>query len=123
MPSPESLEVARITRTTLGKGEQHRGMMSSGLYLEGNHWGQVFGGWRLDRYDKEISKGVADAALGIWVAGVLRVAEVDDWSELPGKFVRIQRENGTITRIYHILDDAIYFDPKEEFSANTGGDN
>ena len=115
-----SLEVARITRITLGKGEQHHGLMSSFLYLEsGNHTVQGFGGYRLDRYDRTLDKEVADAALGIWVAGVLRVAKVDDWSELEGKFVRIQRENGTINRIYHILDDAIYFDPKEEFSAKS----
>ena len=120
MPSPEPLEVARIGRASLGKGEQHHGMMSSFLTLEGKGWGQSFGGYALDGpYSNEKRDRLCNTALGIWVAGVLRVAEVDDWSELPGKFVRIQRDGGIIKRIVHILDDAIYFDPKEEFSANT----
>lgn len=91
---------AVIRRATLGF-EDH-GLLSSFVDLNYGSSGQGFGGFALG----------GDYA-SRWIAGVLRVAEVDDWSKLPGRPVRALADFGKVHAIRHILDDRIEFRPWE----------
>ena len=104
--------IARIKSTSLGV--ENHGIMSSYLHLEGDHWGQGFGGLSLDEYDPVAKRRKPHLAMGLWIAGCLRVADASDWNDLPGKFVRAERDGGLIKRIRHILKDDVVFDPLSE---------
>lgn len=47
-----------------------------------------------------------------WIRGILDAAGAGRWSDLKGKNVRVEIENGLISRVGHIVDDT-WFDPKE----------
>jgi hypothetical protein len=53
-----------------------------------------------------------------WIMSVLRAADVEDWSKLKGRSVRVRREtgwNGKIRGIGHIIKDDRWFMPEEAF--------
>ncbi|MGA0564132.1 hypothetical protein ACO2RV_16935 [Ancylobacter sp. VNQ12] len=65
-----------------------------------------------------------------WIVGVMRAADVEDWSKLTGRTVRVKRSGpglvGMITAIGHIVKDDRWFDATAAFdqlaaSAATGG--
>lgn len=87
------IENAKIRNTFLGK-EDH-GIPSSMLSLEGDCWGQGFGGHDL-RFE---GKGVA------LLMGILDTLRVDSWEKLPGTLVRVRRVNGRICAVGHIVED------------------
>lgn len=109
MTTPETN--ARIRNTSLGY-EDH-GILTAMIHLEGDGWGQGFGGWALDgKPDPSNPKAgrVPTEETGRWVAGILKALEVESWEKLPGTMVRIRREgnagwNGTIVAIGHIYKD------------------
>jgi hypothetical protein len=94
---PEELETrnAKITDTFLGI-EDH-GILTFNLYLEGNGWGQSFGGYSCS--GKFLSEAVEE---------ILKVVGVDSWEKLPGMNVRIQGTHSRVARIGHILKDEWY---------------
>ena len=52
-----------------------------------------------------------------FIMGVLRAADVEAWSDLPGKTVRVMKEHCKVHAIGHIVKDDRWFDPKEAFKA------
>jgi hypothetical protein len=105
------IENARIERTTLGV-EDH-GFMTVWLHLSFGRGGQGFGGHALD--DKPKATGMPRRPTAYGLAYIMRVMEavgVDRWENLPGKHVRIARNeyNGLIVAIGHIIEDK-WFDP------------
>ena len=105
------IENMRIDSTMLGF-EEH-GILSSTLYLRSERVGQGFGGYSLGGLD-----GIGSAAAGLWLARVLKTVGVSKWEDLPGKYVRVERDHSrsTIKKIGHITDDK-WFDVGAEMDA------
>ena len=100
------IENAKIANTFLGI-EDH-GILTAQLMLEGPAWGQVFGGMALDGPCKVNGKfvGRRGHAFGMdWIRHLLEVLEIESWEKVAGVHVRIERENGRIERIGHLLKD------------------
>lgn len=108
---------AKITRTMFGI-EDH-GILTFYLHLEGDGWGQGYGGYSLDGYDestKERSIGYGGGLIAM--KKIMEVVGVRTWEDLPGKYVRIQRQNEhahEIVRLGHVVQDR-WVSLREEFS-------
>jgi hypothetical protein len=98
---------AKIKSVLLGY-EDH-GILTCYLNLEQQSTGQGFGGYRLD------APKDGNSYLGtFWIKRILETVGVREWSELVGKYVRVDGEEyGDITGIGHITDDN-WFYPKKE---------
>ena len=96
------IENGKITSTTLGYGS---GCLQFWVTIEGEQWGQSFGGWTLDSPpsehggDREPSE-----ACGRAIAGLLNVFEIQRWEDLTGQFCRVERNSlmAPIDAIGHI---------------------
>ena len=78
-------------------GVEDHGILTSYVFVQfgGSHQG--YGGYGLDnRY------------CAAWIKGVCRAVGVDNWKDLKGKYVRIQREDGRIICIGHIVEERWY---------------
>ena len=98
------IESARISN------DDH-GHLSAWLMLDYGSSCQGFGGYALFR------PAIKQCFAGLFIWRCLEVAGVSDWSDLPGKTVRVRRPdelNGTIHSIGHIVKD-VWFCPREEF--------
>lgn len=97
---------ARITSTDLGFHDGAGSIPTFGLQLQGDGWGQMFGGWRLGG---EFTHKV--------IYGVLNVLEAESWESLKGQLVRYRRAgddfSGKIVAIGHPLKDK-WFTPSED---------
>lgn len=110
-------EAGRIIGTTLG-WEDH-GILTAWIAVEGEGWGQSFGGYALDGKPEARKAGshrTPSEECGRWVAGILRALEVDRWEGLMGQIVRVRRSGGRIAAIGHAYKNR-WFDPE------TGGPN
>jgi hypothetical protein len=95
-------ENARVSATMLGY-EDH-GTLTIMLTMEGDGWGQSFGGVALDGpYDDASKSRLPSVHLGRWVAGILTVLEVERWEQVKGCLVRVERreEGGPIVGLGH----------------------
>lgn len=83
----------RIKSTTLGY-EDH-GILTFYLHLEGDGWGQGYGGYVLgSEFTTRVIKGVLDTV------------GVSKWEDLPFKYVRVDKEPwGKIFRLGNIVED------------------
>jgi len=98
---------AVIKKTQLGY-ESH-GILSASLLLEWKGGGVWFGGYTLDAVpgnDRALGRR-PHAACGAWVAGILKTVGVDNWEDLPGKFVRVKTAGwgSSIKVIGHLIED------------------
>lgn len=94
--------------------EDH-GFLTIWLTLDYGGSGQGFGGYALfsqRAYDaKEKYPYAAD-----WLWQVMQVAGVEKWDKLPGKTIRVVREDwGKVHKIGHIIKD-IWWDPAERYA-------
>ena len=101
----DGIDNAKIHSTQLGY-EDH-GILTAMLTLEGDGWGQGFGGWTLRPQDGN--------AMAEWVAQTLKVVGVDRWEKLTGQHIRVERERGLIIGIGHIMDNK-WFYPKRDIA-------
>ena len=94
-------ENAKISSTMLGL-EDH-GILTFWIQLELDGRGQGFGGYGI--------KGVDMAAL----LPILKIAGVDQWEKIPGKHVRVRRDEpwDTIVSLGHIIEDK-WFTPRDD---------
>lgn len=96
--------------------EDH-GLLTSSIGIDygGDYGGafQSFGGYSFGGFRDKKLKG---DYMGLWVRGIFRVTEKDDWNRLPGTPVRVETDTGVITKIGHFLKDE-WFDPGEEYKA------
>lgn len=97
-------ENARVSRSFLG---YEHGILTIDLALQGDGWGQSFGGYPLDGPWSEVDgKRLASPVLGHWVAGILRALECDKWESVAGSLVRVERgQDGKIAAIGHYYKD------------------
>lgn len=92
-------------------------ILSAWLRLNYGGLGQGFGGYSLflgktsSNHEKSKERNFA----GIFINRVMEIADVDNWKNLQGKTIRVEKvdEFGAILRIGHIIKDE-WFDPKEE---------
>lgn len=102
---------AKIIGTSLGRCDH--GMMTFGLHLSWECYGQTFGGYALDRYDREKKEYVGFPDSIEVIAEILSVVGVSEWEDLLGKYIRfVDRGNDTIRKIGNITEDK-WFDIDE----------
>lgn len=81
---------------------------------------QSFGGYALDGKLDAQGESSPTALCGLWVARILRVADVEQWGQLAGRNIRVRYDrdgfNRKIIAIGHITKD-IWFNPTEEHEA------
>ena len=116
---------AQIDYAKLGFQDHGIFTVSLGLDLGGSHIG--FGGYALDEYKPGVeTEGRRMDKTGVgteFIKKVLDTVGVEDWSELKGKYVHIEREdgwNGKVTGIRNILDENKWFRPEQWFEENYG---
>lgn len=93
------------------------GLLSAWLSLDYGGSGQAFGGYSLylpESYRHHDKCGPNYAGHFIW--RVMEIADVSEWSRLPGKTIRVKAEHHTIHAIGHIVKDD-WFDPSADFAA------
>lgn len=78
-------ELGKIKSTSLGF-EDH-GIFTSYLQLDFSGYGQGFGGYGLDDYNKQTDERVSHDALYHWMTNVMRIVSVDEWEKVAGKLV------------------------------------
>lgn len=98
------------------------GLLSSWVQLDYGGIFQGFGGYAL--YLPENFKHHKDGKpfTGHWIWRVMEIAEVNEWSKLPGRTVRVQASLNGVIAIGHIVKDN-WFNPKEEFRRWIGGND
>lgn len=84
-------KIARIESTMLGI-EDH-GIMTAMLHVSYGGSGQGIGGYAFDQYEEETGKRAGTAFGTEWIMNVLRVAHVDEWEKLKGKYIIILNED------------------------------
>ena len=106
------IESAKITANDYDKG-----ILGCWLFLKcGNGLGQGFGGYAL-YLPKGFSHHDIESVAGHYLYRVMEIAGVTEWKDLPGKTIRIRKQDGwsaTIEAIGHIVNDD-WFDPKADF--------
>lgn len=98
---------ARIRKTDLGFHDGFGSIRNSWLHLEGDGWGQGFGGFVL-----------GGAYTDAWVYGILETLECESWEKLAGQLIRVRRGplwGDPIIAIGHPLKER-WFNPKAVFA-------
>lgn len=96
-------------------------LLSSWVYLDYGGSGQGLGGFVLGGTpDSKAGDHTAANFAAEWIVGVMRAADVEDWSSLPGRAVRVRRDreglSGTVVGIGHIIRDDRWFSPESAFA-------
>jgi hypothetical protein len=122
-PQPEAEIInAIIEAATIGFDRDV--FLSSWITLRFDAGGQGMGGFVLGG-EPGIPAGNHQSQANLaaeWIVGVLRAAEVDCWSKLPGKAVRVRRGTGWSGRIIgigHIVKNDRWFEPEAAFNRMT----
>ena len=92
------------------------GLLSAWLDLDYGGSGQGFGGYTLylpKSFTHHAGSLQANYA-GHFIWRVMEVAGVSEWSDLPGKTVRVKQEHTKVHAIGHIVKDD-WFDPAADF--------
>lgn len=105
---------ALITGTMLGY-EDH-GIMTFFVYLEWDGGGVGFGGYALDKFDKEQDKRVGVGYSMDLLKEIMEVVGVQTWEQLKGKHVRVDSEGwgGKALGLGNLLKDKWIY-PKDFF--------
>ena len=104
--------------TSVSITNDDHGLLSAWLMLEYAGGGQGFGGYSLYlpksflHHDEQKQGNYA----GLFIWRCMEIGEVSEWSQLPGKTIRVRKEDefGKIISIGHIIKDD-WFDPAKEF--------
>ena len=103
---------AKITGTKLG--EEH-GCLTAELFLEGDGWGCMCGGYCLDKWVAKVGEYQSIGGYGA-IIELMKTLDVESWEQLPGKYIRVE-SNGwgsPIAKIGHLIKDQ-WFSWKEYF--------
>lgn len=93
-------ENASITSTFFGV-EDH-GILTFSITLEGDGWGQSFGGIALDSWNDQKNKRSEGFAPGlILMRDIISAVGATSWETLTGKYCRVERESGMISSLGH----------------------
>lgn len=105
---------AKITSTMLGR-EEH-GIMTFMIYIRADGFHCGIGGYCLDEFNSATQTRVFQAKSMEAISKILEVVGVDEWEDLPGKYIRFE-DNGlgcTVTKIGNIIEEK-WFDLKKFF--------
>ena len=108
----DGMKNARIEKTSLGTGDS--GLFMFWLHLDYGGLHQAFGGIGLDSPPKEREVGARriPSAYGMdCIVRILEVVGVENWEDLPGKYVRAVVKNDRVVELVNILDDSKLFNP------------
>lgn len=89
--------------------------LSAWLMLDYGGSGQGFGGYMLYLPKDWKYHGGQPNFCGHFIYRCLQIADVDDWSKLRGRTIRVKATFGGVQAIGHIVKDD-WFDPKAEFA-------
>jgi len=95
------VENAKITSTFLGI-EDH-GILTWGITLSGEGWGQGFGNRSWDHKEGELR--IANSGFGTTIRELLETLDIHKWEDLRGQLVRVDHDFGCVYRIGHITKD------------------
>ena len=90
---------AQITSTKLGR-EDH-GIMTFMIFVKTESYSVGVGGFALDQYSRETKDRIFSATGLEAISKILEIVGVDNWEDLPGKYIRI-KDNGLGTPIEEI---------------------
>ncbi|MEM9584815.1 MAG: hypothetical protein AAGA08_17015 [Pseudomonadota bacterium] len=97
-----------------------RDMLSAWLDLKySTSLGQGFGGYVLLTSPDSRHRAAAERGpnyAGIFIDRVMRIAGVQNWSDLPGKTVRVKCTHSSVKAIGHIINDD-WFCPSSDFES------
>ena len=106
-----SVQNAIIKSATLSTADH--GILTGYVNLDYGGEEQGFGGYCLWSPKRAPGQNMC----GLWVWRVMQVADVTEWRDLPGKCVRVRRQNGLAVAIGHVIKDD-WFEPDVEFNAD-----
>jgi hypothetical protein len=93
------------------------GVLSAWLFLDYGGAGQGFGGYSL-YLPKSFTHHKLNSPAGHFIWRCMEIADVTEWSKLPGKTIRVRGDGGGIEAIGHIVKDD-WFCPREDFKEST----
>jgi hypothetical protein len=91
------------------------GCLSAWLDLDFGGTGQGFGGYAL-YLPKSFTNHEMKSVAGHFIWRVMEIADVTEWSRLPGKTIRVKGDHCGIESIGHIVKDD-WFCPREDFKS------
>ena len=101
-----TIENAKITNTHLGF-EDH-GILTAYIAIQGDHWGQSFGGYGLSPSNGN--------HMAVFINETLKTVGVEKWEDLKDKPIRVDHEFNNLKAIGHIIEDK-WFNIKEKFNS------
>lgn len=102
---------AVIERVSLSNDDH--GLLTAFLHLDYGDCGhQGFGGYNL--YSPHVKSAKDKNWAGHFIWRCLEIGGVTEWSELPGRTIRVRAEHSKVHAIGHIVKDD-WFDPAEDF--------
>jgi hypothetical protein len=113
MKDPE-IKNAIITCAELSNDDH--GVLTGWLHLDYGGSGQGFGGYGL-YLPKSFLHHKIESLAGHWIFRVLEIAGVSNWSDLPGKTIRVKATFGGVIEIGHIVKDD-WFNPEKDFASH-----
>lgn len=115
MSGATEIKNAVIERAEITTGD--RGFLDCWLTLDYGGSGQGFGGWTL-YLPKSFAHHKIMSVAGHHIYRIMEIADVEDWSKLPGKTIRVEVSMGRIEGIGHIVKNDWYH-PRRDFEAIT----
>ena len=107
-----TIKNAIIEKAEITCGDRSHGCLSISITVDyGDSGHQGFGGWSLggrSNWTTEKNYG------GRWLLRCMEIADVDEWSDMTGKTIRVAIENDLIVGIGHIVKENWLY-PKSEF--------
>lgn len=105
---------AQIKSTSLGAGDAP--CFTCYLHLEFDGGGVSFGGYSLDKFDKELDKRIGVGMSIDFIQEIMDVVGVSTWEQLKGKYIRLDTEGwgGRALGIGNLLKDKWVY-PEEFF--------
>ena len=119
MQEDSTLEIvnAVIESVSLGAYDGKGSCLTAWLHLSYDGSGQGFGGYAL-YLPKSWKHHAIESPAGHFIQRCLDIADVTEWSKLPGKTIRVKKPTGwggTIKGIGHIIKDD-WFYPEVDFA-------